>query len=94
MPIPDTTDVGELIRFFKKDKPEASHEQIVAIAFTVAKKNKEKEMQKKAFNYEGEEEGPQTGPEAILYALQNTKIEDLEKRAKESISRILSQSLF
>ena len=86
MPIPDTTDVGELIRFFKKDKPEASHEQIVAIAFNVAKKNKEKEMQKKAFNYDGEEEGPQTGPEAILYALQNTKIEDLEKRAKEELA--------
>lgn len=86
MPIPDTTDVGELIRFFKKDKPEASHEQIVAIAFNVAKKNKEKEMQKKAFNYEGEDEGPQTGPEAILYALKNTKIEDLEKRAREDLA--------
>ena len=42
MPIPETTDIGELIRFFKKDKPEASHKQIVAIAINVAEKNKEK----------------------------------------------------
>ena len=42
MPIPETTDVGELIRFFKKDKPDASHNQVVAIALNVAKKNREK----------------------------------------------------
>lgn len=39
MPIPNTTDVGELIRFLKKDRPEDSQKQRLAIALSIARKN-------------------------------------------------------
>ena len=91
MPIPETTDVGELIRFFKKDKPDASHNQVVAIALNVAKKNREKlkkSEEKKAsvrvVDVE-EDDGPQTGPEAIAHALSKINMEQVKKEARETI---------
>ena len=91
MPIPETTDVGELIRFFKKDKPDASHNQVVAIAINVAKKNREKlkkSEEKKAsvrvVDIE-DDDGPQTGPEAIAHALSKIDIEQVKKEARNTI---------
>lgn len=91
MPIPETTDVGELIRFFKKDKPDASHNQVVAIALNVAKKNREKlkkAEEKKAsvrvVDVE-EDDGPQTGPEAIAYALSKIDMEQVKREARDTI---------
>lgn len=83
MPIPETTDIGELIRFFKKDKPEASHKQIVAIAINVAEKNKEKKASVTTKNQEEEE--PQTGPEAIARALEKIDINEVEAKARDTI---------
>jgi DNA-directed RNA polymerase subunit beta' len=92
MPIPETTDVGELIRFFKKDKPDASHNQVVAIAINVAKKNREKlkkEEEKKAsvriVDTDKDDDSPQTGPEAIAYALSKLDMEQVKKEAKDTI---------
>lgn len=92
MPIPETTDVGELIRFFKKDKPDASHNQVVAIALNVAKKNREKlkkSEEKKAsvkmVDTEEDENAPQTGPEAIAYALSKIDMEQVKREARETI---------
>lgn len=91
MPIPETTDVGELIRFFKKDKPDASHNQVVAIALNVAKKNREKlkkgEEKKASVKVidDGADDGPQTGPEAIAYALSKIDMEQVKREARETI---------
>lgn len=91
MPIPETTDVGELIRFFKKDKPDASHNQVVAIALNVAKKNREKlkksEEKKASVKVidDGDNDGPQTGPEAIAYALSKIDMEQVKREARETI---------
>lgn len=92
MPIPETTDVGELIRFFKKDKPDASHNQVVAIAINVAKKNREKlkkNEEKKAsvriVDTDEDDDAPQTGPEAIAYALSKLDMEQVKKEAKDTI---------
>jgi DNA-directed RNA polymerase subunit beta' len=91
MPIPETTDVGELIRFFKKDKPDASHNQVVAIALNVAKKNREKlkksEEKKASVKVidDGDDDGPQTGPEAIAYALSKIDMEQVKREARETI---------
>jgi len=38
MPVPRTTDVGELIRFFKKEHPEWPHDQVVAAALNTARR--------------------------------------------------------
>lgn len=92
MPIPETTDVGELIRFFKKDKPDAEHNQVVAMAINVAKKNraKLKEQEKKAAvkhntTEEEDENAPQTGPEAIAYALSKIDMDQVRKEATDTI---------
>lgn len=93
MPIPETTDVGELIRFFKKDKPEAEHNQVVAMAINVAKRNRAKlkeQEEKKAsvkFNTTEEEDknAPQTGPEAIAYALSQIDMDQVKEHARATL---------
>ncbi len=39
-----------------------------------------------AFEFDGQNEGPQTGPDAILYALQRINLDDVERRAKEDLN--------
>jgi len=39
MPVPDTTDVGKLIRFFRKEKPSWSDERVKAAALNTARRN-------------------------------------------------------
>lgn len=38
MPVPKTTDVGTLIKFFKKEHPEWPHDQVVAAALNSARR--------------------------------------------------------
>lgn len=37
MPVPETTDVGTLIKFFKKEHPEWPHKRVVAAALNSAR---------------------------------------------------------
>ena len=39
MPIPPTADVGELIRFFRKDHPEWPRKQVIAAALNTARRH-------------------------------------------------------
>lgn len=47
MPIPETTNIGTVIKFLQKDKPTIDHRQMVAIALSVARKAKEKKEMSK-----------------------------------------------
>lgn len=47
MPIPKTKDVGKIIRFLKKDKPDMPDNQRVAIALETARKSGKKVKKKK-----------------------------------------------
>lgn len=47
MPIPKLTDVGEIIRFLKKEKPNMPKNQRIAIALETARKAKAKKMKRK-----------------------------------------------
>lgn len=42
MPIPNTTDVGEIMHFLKKDNPSMSRKQKIAIALQKSGKSKKK----------------------------------------------------
>lgn len=48
MPAPHTTDVGTLIRFFKKENPDWPHKQVVAAALSSARRAGAKIPKKKA----------------------------------------------
>ena len=39
MPIPNSKDIGEVIKFLKRDKPGMKKDQRIAIALSIAKKN-------------------------------------------------------
>lgn len=38
MPLPKTSDIGKIIRFLKREKPQMSHKQRIAIALSQARK--------------------------------------------------------
>lgn len=42
MPLPKTKDVGKIISFLKKDKPDMKRDQMIAIALEVSRRRKKK----------------------------------------------------
>jgi hypothetical protein len=46
MPIPKTADIGEILSFIKREKPNMKKDQRIAIALDMAKKQKKKGKKK------------------------------------------------
>lgn len=46
MPVPKTSSVGKLIRFFRKDKPQWEMKQVIAAAMNTARKHGNKKVKK------------------------------------------------